>query len=66
MSMDNDLLKMNVVELRQKSLELKKRLVELRFDRATGKLMDSSQPRKLKKELARVMTRQSQLSAARG
>lgn len=61
--MENDLLKMNMVELRQKTLDLKKRLVEMRFDKATGKLVDSSLPKKLKKELARVMTRQSQMTA---
>lgn len=60
---DTEFLNLNAMELRQKTLEFKKRLVELRFDKATGKLIDSSLPNKMKKELARVLTRQSQLSA---
>lgn len=60
--MENEILKMNMVELRQRTLDLKKRLVELRFDKATGRLMDSSLPAKIKRELARVLTRQTELS----
>lgn len=62
MAKDKEIFKLNAMELRQKTLELKKRLVEMRFDKATGKLIDSSLPNKMKKELARVLTRQSQLS----
>ncbi|HXW60265.1 MAG TPA: 50S ribosomal protein L29 [Myxococcota bacterium] len=63
MSKKNDILNLNMVELRQRTIELKKRLVEMRFDKATGRLLDSSLPAKVKKELARILTRQSQLSA---
>lgn len=61
--MDNDILKMNVMELRQRTLELKKRLAEMRFDKATGRLLDSSLPGKVKKDLARVLTRLSGMPA---
>lgn len=61
--MASEILKMNAVELRQKTIELKKRLAELRFDKATGRLIDTSAPRKLRRELARVLTRESQISA---
>lgn len=59
--MENDILKMNLVELRGKAVELKKRLAELRFDKATGKIIDTTMPHKTKKELARVLTRESQI-----
>jgi|HubBroStandDraft_4_1064222.scaffolds.fasta_scaffold64331_3 ribosomal protein L29 len=61
--MDNEILKLNAVELRQRVLDLKRRLVEMRFDKATGKLVDTSLPAKVKKELARVLGRLSQVSA---
>ncbi len=61
--MSSEILKLNAVELRQKALELKKRLAEVRFDKATGKLIDTSSPRKMRRELARVLTRESQISA---
>ena len=57
-----EILKLNAVELRHKALELKKRLAESRFDKATGKLIDTSAPRKMRRELARILTRESQLS----
>lgn len=61
--MASEILKMNAVELRQKALEIKKRLAEVRFDKATGKLIDTSSPKKLRRELARVLTREGQISA---
>lgn len=61
--MASEILKMNAVELRQKAAELKKRLAETRFDKATGKLVDTTVPRKMRRELARVLTRESQLKA---
>ncbi len=61
--MSSEILKMNAVELRQKALEIKKRLAEMRFDKATGKLIDTSAPKKLRRDLARVLTRESQISA---
>lgn len=59
--MSEEILKLNVVELRQKALELKKRLAESRFDKATGKLIDTAAPRKMRRELARLLTRETQL-----
>jgi len=57
----NDLLKLNLVELQAKAVDLKKKLAQLRFDKATGKLVDTSSPRKLRKEVARILTRVSQV-----
>ncbi len=59
--MVNDLLKLNLVELQAKAVDLKKKLAQLRFDKATGKLVDTSSPRKLRKEVARILTRVSQV-----
>jgi len=56
-----EILKLNAVEIRQKAAELKKRLAEARFDKATGKLIDSSSPKKMRRELARILTRETQL-----
>jgi ribosomal protein L29 len=61
--MANDIVKMNVVELREKAVELKKKIAHMRFDKATGKLIDTSSPRKVKRELARILTRESQLES---
>lgn len=62
--MADELLKLNTVELRQKALDLKKRLAESRFNKATGKLFDTSAPKKMRRELARILTRESQLKAS--
>lgn len=64
--MVNDISKMNLIELRGRAVELKKRLAELRFEKATGKLIDTSVPSKTKRELARVLTRESQVVASQG
>ncbi len=61
--MASEIVKMNAVELRQKAVELKKRLAEMRFDKACGKMIDTAAPKKMRRELARVLTRESQLSA---
>jgi len=61
--MINDISKMNLIELRGRAVELKKRLAELRFEKATGKLIDTTVPSKTKKELARVLTRESHVVA---
>lgn len=63
--MVGDISKLNALELRQKALELKKRLAEFRFDKATGKLLDTAAPKKTRRELARILTRESQVTAAR-
>lgn len=60
--MASEIGKMNVVELRQKAVELKKRLAETRFDKATGKIIDTSAPKKMRRELARVLTRERQIA----
>lgn|GEM_PF-4009249 len=61
--MADEILKLNAVELRQKAVDLKKRLAESRFNKATGKLLDTSAPKKMRRELARILTRESQLKA---
>ena len=61
--MSSEIVKMNAVELRQKAIEIKKRLAETRFDKACGKLIDTASPKKMRRELARVLTRESQLRA---
>lgn len=58
----SEILKMNVVELRQNAANLKKKLAEARFDKATGKLIDTTVPKKLRRELARVLTRESEVA----
>jgi len=55
---------MKVVELReltpdelvQRELELKRRLFNLRFQRASGELDNSAELKKTRKDIARVMT----------
>lgn len=64
--MVNDISKMNLIELRGRAVELKKRLAELRFEKATGKLIDTSVPSKTKRELARVLTRERHVVASQG
>lgn len=61
--MANDIVKLGIVELREKAVELKKKLAHMRFDKATGKLIDTSTPRKVRRELARILTRESQLKS---
>lgn len=56
-------MKMNGIELRQKATDLKRKLAEMRFDKATGKLIDTTAPRKLRRELARILTRESQITS---
>jgi len=64
--MTTDIQSLNLVELRNKAFELKKRLAELRFEKATGKLIDTSIPMKTKRELARILARESQVKASQG
>lgn len=60
--MASEIEKMNAVELKEKALELRKRIAQNRFEKATGKIIDTSAPKKMKRELARVLTRQTELS----
>lgn len=55
--------KLNLVELKQQVVDLKKKLAEMRFDKATGKLIDSSSIGKAKKDLARVLTKINQVAS---
>lgn len=54
---------LNKAELQSKALECKKKIAELRFEKASGRLLDPSQNSKKRKELARILTRYNQLLA---
>ncbi|MEM7402628.1 MAG: 50S ribosomal protein L29 [Myxococcota bacterium] len=43
-------------QLQQEQQQIRKQLLEARFDRAVGRLLDLSAPRRLRKQLARVLT----------
>ena len=58
-----DLAKMGVTELREEELRLRKQAMTYRFEHALGKLLNTAAPKKVRKDLARVLTRQSQLAA---
>jgi ribosomal protein L29 len=58
--------KLNMTELRNSVVELRRKLAEIRFDKASGKLVDTSVPRKKRKELARVLTQKQKLEALAG
>lgn len=40
---------------------LRKELLMMRFDKASGKLLDTTAPRRKRKELAQVMTRMTEI-----
>lgn len=60
--MSEDILQFNASELKQKILELKKRISEMRFEKTAGKLIDTSAPAKSRKQLARFLTRLNQVT----
>jgi len=51
-----DLRELTPDELVQRELELKRRLFNLRFQRASGELDNSAELKKTRKDVARVMT----------
>lgn len=51
-----DLRKLSWDQLRQEEQQLRKQLLEARFDKAVGRLLDLSSPKCLRKQLARVLT----------
>lgn len=57
---------LNIAELRTQATELRRKIAELRFDKASGKLIDTSLPKKQRKELARVLTQQQKIEASAG
>lgn len=57
---------LNLAELRTQATELRRKIAELRFDKASGKLLDTSLPQKRRKELARVLTQQQKIEASAG
>ena len=62
--MEVEISKLNAIELKQKTADLRRALFGARFDKATGKLIDTAKPRKLRRELARVLTRERQIRAS--
>ena len=50
-----DLRKMTVEELKEKEKELRKKLMELRFQNSVGTLDKPSEIRKTKKDIARIL-----------
>ncbi|MDD4902887.1 MAG: 50S ribosomal protein L29 [Candidatus Bipolaricaulis sp.] len=57
-----ELREMTLAELEQKERELKRKLFNLRFQRATGQLDNSAELKKTRRDVARVMT----VAAAKG
>ena len=51
-----DLRKMTFEELKEKEKELRKKLMELRFQNSVGTLDKPSEIRKTKKDIARILT----------
>ncbi|BAT72214.1 large subunit ribosomal protein L29 [Thermosulfidibacter takaii ABI70S6] len=47
---------LSVAELRQKEKEIRKELMELRFQKSIGRLDNPAKYRQLKRDLARVLT----------
>lgn len=62
--MANNFDSLNLTELHTKVVELKKKLAESRFDSQLGKLTDTTTCKRLKKEVARVLTRINQAKNA--
>ena len=61
-----DISKMNAIELSRVAVELKKGFAQMRFDKATGKLMDTSAPKKQRRKLAQVLTKISEVARQKG
>lgn len=53
--------KLNLIELQDRGLQLKSKIALMRFDKASGKLLDTKAMSKAKKELARLLTRISEV-----
>ena len=56
----NEILEMTVDQREEKILELKKELLNLRFQLATGTLENTAQIKQVKKDIARLMTANNQ------
>jgi large subunit ribosomal protein L29 len=52
----DELREMTVEELQQKGQELKRKLFNLRFQRATGELDNTAELKKTRRDIARLMT----------
>lgn len=51
-----ELTKLSVSQLRGRESELRKEIMDLRFEHAIGKLLNTGLPKQKRKELARVLT----------
>ena len=63
--MASEFAKMNASELKAKEQELRRKKMDLRFDLALGKLVNTAQMSDTKRELARVLTAKNALKAKR-
>ena len=61
-----DMKKASHEDLETKSMELKKDLMNLRFQKAGGQLKDHSQIRKIKRNVARLKTYQNEKKVNKG
>ncbi len=52
----SELRALSIAELRQKEKELRKELMEMRFQKSIGRLDNPAKYRQLKRDLARVLT----------
>ena len=59
---ENDTAKMNKSELRSELIELRKEQFNLRMQRATGQLANPSRFKTVRRQIARVKTRENQLT----
>ena len=57
-----DIAKMNAIELARAAVDLKKGMAQMRFDKATGRLMDTSAPKKQRRKLAQILTRAAEVA----
>jgi len=51
-----DFKKLDMAQLRAKEIELRREIMDLRFEHAIGKLFNTARPAKARKDLARVLT----------
>jgi ribosomal protein L29 len=51
-----DMAKLGAADLQKKEKDLRKEIMDLRFEHAVGKLLDNAAPRRKRRELAQVLT----------
>lgn len=58
-----DITGLTQAQLNEKKDALRKELLMMRFDKASGKVLDTTAPRKMRREIAQVMTRLTELES---